>query len=68
MVDFYCQSALSNLSIPMSTYIPKSSPSKQVWMVDLALGINVLPWPHHHVLGRGHVDQGRFAGVGVGYP
>lgn len=52
----------------MSTYIPKSSPSKQVWMVDLALSINVLSWPHHHVLGRGHVDQWRFAGVGVGYP
>lgn len=68
MVDFCWQSALSILSIPMSTYIPKSSPSKQVWMVDLALSINVLSWPHHHVLRRGHVDQWRFAGVGVGYP
>ena len=53
---------------PNVTHIPKSSPSKQVWVVDLALGINVLPWPHHHVFGRRHVDQGCFAGVGVGYP
>jgi hypothetical protein len=37
-------------------------------MIDLALWINVLPWAHYHCLGRGHVDQGRFAGICVGYP
>lgn len=37
-------------------------------MVDLALRIHVLPRAHHHILGRSHVHQGRFAGVRMRNP
>lgn len=37
-------------------------------MVDLSLRINMLAGAHHHILGRGHVDQGRFLRVGMGNP
>lgn len=50
------------------THIPKLGPSHEVWMVDLALRVDVLSGAHHHGLGRGYVDEGRLAGVRVGNP
>lgn len=37
-------------------------------MVDLALRIDVLPWPHNHSLSRGHVDERRLSWVCVRNP
>ena len=37
------------------THIPKLCPTHEVWMVDLALWINVLTRSHHHRLGWRHI-------------
>lgn len=48
--------------------IPICGPASKVGMIDLTLGIDVLAWPHHDMLGRGHVDQGGLSGIGVRNP
>lgn len=37
-------------------------------MIDLALGVDVLAWPDHDVLGRGHIDQGGLSWIRVRNP
>lgn len=66
-VDFYTGSALHKVGV-LGTHIPKLSPSHEIGMVYLALGIDMLARTNHHRLGGRHIRHRGFAGVGVGNP
>lgn len=50
------------------THISILCPACQVWVVDSALGVDMLPGPHCHSSRGSHIYQGRFCWVGVRYP
>lgn len=50
------------------TYIPEISPTDEIGMINLALRVNVLPWPHDHGVGRGDVYERWLSRVCVGNP
>lgn len=52
----------------VATYIPKVCPVHQIWMVDLALRVDMLTRADHHGLGGCDVDDGRLARVCVRNP
>jgi hypothetical protein len=59
----------SSLTQPMrATYIPELYPSDKIWMVDLALRVDMLARAHHHGRGWGDIYKRCLSGICVRHP
>lgn len=52
----------------MKTYIPEGGPAYEIWVIDLALRINMLAGAYHHGLCWSDIDQWSLSWIGVRHP
>lgn len=50
------------------SYMSVLCPRDKIWMINLALRIDMLSGPHGHSLSRNDIDHGSLAWIGMGYP